>query len=244
MPRARSARRGRSLRTEVTIELRQSCTGSSARSAAIMVHRRAAAARSTRRSTDCERISARWPGADRWALRAAGPPAMRWWGWGDPDHTARLPAHRRWSSCARRSESPARRVRRSRSGRAAAERRAERERAGERLRAIVGAEGGARAIMPNGSMHAAGKGYRRSGALRAGRRRGRPTRSCCPRATSRCAAVLELCARQRAGGGAVRRRHERGRGRRAVAGRACRGDRAGHAPDGADRWSSTASRGS
>ena len=148
--------------------------------------RRRWSGRSTRRST-------------AWRRSVAEPARRRCAGGGGATRRTRaaLPAARAARSCASTSASARARARPSRSSRCSSSpSRARASDARAALRAIVGAEH-VRDDHAERVLHAAGKGYPDLVRLRAGRARGRARRGRLPAArTSRCARVLELCARQ------------------------------------------------
>jgi alkyldihydroxyacetonephosphate synthase len=121
------------------------------------------------------------------------PPAMRWWGWGDPSHPSALPAHalgflRETVGIAERPRPPValERVRLTPSRISAAL-------LGE-LRAILGS-GGVLDSATERVLHAAGKGYPDLVRLRAGEPDGAPDAVLYPTDHGQLRAVLALCAR-------------------------------------------------
>jgi len=122
-----------------------------------------------------------------------GPPAMRWWGWGDPAHRSTLPTHaleflRETVGIAERPRPPValERVQLAPSTLS--------ERTAAALRGIVGAEGmgdqhGERVV------HAAGKGYPDLVRQRAGQPEGAPDAVLQPAGRDQVRAVLAQCAR-------------------------------------------------
>jgi alkyldihydroxyacetonephosphate synthase len=121
------------------------------------------------------------------------PPAMRWWGWGDPAHPSALPAHaleflRETVGVAVRPRPPVA------LGQVQLAPSALSERTTAGLRGIVGAEfmrddHGERVV------HAAGKGYPDLVRLRAGQPDGAPDAVVRPAGHEQLCAVLDLCAR-------------------------------------------------
>ncbi len=121
------------------------------------------------------------------------PPAMRWWGWGDPAHPVALPPHalgflRETAGIEPRPRAPV----------ALGGVRLEPSRLSdsllEQLRAIVGVEG-VRDDHEQRVVHAAGKGYPDLVRLRAGEPEGAPDAVVHPAGHDQVRAVLDLCAR-------------------------------------------------
>jgi alkyldihydroxyacetonephosphate synthase len=122
-----------------------------------------------------------------------GPPAMRWWGWGDPAHPAAPPPHaleflREHVGVASRPLPPVA-LEHVRLGPSALS-----EQAAAALRGIVGAEA-VRDDHGERVVHAAGKGYPDLVRLRAGRPEGAPDAVIWPTDREQVRAVLEQCAR-------------------------------------------------
>jgi alkyldihydroxyacetonephosphate synthase len=120
-------------------------------------------------------------------------PAMRWWGWGDPEHPQSLPAHalqflRETVGIAARPRPPVA------LGQVQLDPSALSEQAANALRGIVGAEG-VRDDHGERVVHAAGKGYPDLVRLRAGRPEGAPDAVIRPTDREQVRAVLEQCAR-------------------------------------------------
>jgi alkyldihydroxyacetonephosphate synthase len=121
------------------------------------------------------------------------PPAMRWWGWGDPAHPPGLPAHaldflRETVGIGEHPRAP---VALANVRLPAATTPAE---ALAQMRAIVGAEH-VRDDHPERVLHAAGKGYPDLVRLRAGEPEGAPDAVLYPGDHDQLRALLELCAR-------------------------------------------------
>jgi alkyldihydroxyacetonephosphate synthase len=123
----------------------------------------------------------------------AGPSAMRWWGWGDPDHRSTLPPHtlkflRETVGIASRRRPPV----------ALEQVRLDppvlSEQAAAALRGIVGAQG-MRDDHAERVVHAAGKGYPDLVRQRAGQPEGAPDAVLRPAGREQVRAVLEQCAR-------------------------------------------------
>ncbi len=123
----------------------------------------------------------------------AAAPAMRWWGWGDPNHTAGLPAHaleflRETVGISERPRPPV----------ALGQVRLATPALGEEtvgaLRAIVGEEG-VRDDQAERVAHAAGKGYQDLVRLRAGAPEGAPDAVVYPSSHEEVRGVLEQCER-------------------------------------------------
>jgi alkyldihydroxyacetonephosphate synthase len=133
------------------------------------------------------------PAARRPVGSRPGPPAMRWWGWGDPANPSTLPAHaldflRETVGVAAQPRPPVA------LGQVQLAPTALSEQTKAALRAIVGAEGlrddhGERVV------HAAGKGYPDLVRLRAGQPEGAPDAVVRPAGHEQVRAVLEQCAR-------------------------------------------------
>ncbi|HEY5343701.1 MAG TPA: FAD-binding oxidoreductase [Solirubrobacteraceae bacterium] len=133
------------------------------------------------------------PAARRPVGSRSGPPAMRWWGWGDPASPSTLPAHaldflRETVGVADQPRPPVA------LGQVELAPTALSEQTKAVLRAIVGAEGlrddhGERVV------HAAGKGYPDLVRLRAGQPEGAPDAVVRPTGLEQVRAVLEQCAR-------------------------------------------------
>jgi alkyldihydroxyacetonephosphate synthase len=120
-------------------------------------------------------------------------PAMRWWGWGDPEHPQSLPAHalqflRETVGIAARPRPPVA------LGQVQLDPSALSEQAASALRGIVGADG-VRDDHGERVVHAAGKGYPDLVRLRAGRPEGAPDAVIRPTDRGQVRAVLEQCAR-------------------------------------------------
>jgi alkyldihydroxyacetonephosphate synthase len=120
-------------------------------------------------------------------------PAMRWWGWGDPEHPQSLPAHalkflRETVGIAARPRPPVA------LGQVQLDPSALSEQAASALRGIVGAEG-VRDDHGERVVHAAGKGYPDLVRLRVGRPEGAPDAVIWPSDREQVRAVLEQCAR-------------------------------------------------
>ena len=161
------------------------------------------------------------------------PPAMRWWGWGDPARPPALTPGTPWRCLAdtvggRRSRAATARRTRARAPQARRRSASRRWRGCEASSAPTASATG----MQNGSSTPPARAIRISCACAPGSRRERPTRWSSPPRHEQVRAVLELCARASVGGRAVRRRHERGGWRGAAAGRARAVRRAGHAAHG------------
>jgi alkyldihydroxyacetonephosphate synthase len=125
----------------------------------------------------------------------AAPPAMRWWGWGDPDHPSALPAHALgFLSNAGIGTAPRPPVA---LGRVALAPPAIEEAVLARLRDIVG-HAGVRDDHAERVLHAAGKGYPDLVRLRAGEPEGAPDAVVHPGGHEEVRRVLELCARSSA----------------------------------------------
>ncbi len=121
------------------------------------------------------------------------PPAMRWWGWGEPSHRAPLPAHvlgmlRETVGIDDRPRPPVA------LGQVRLEPSTLSEQTLRGLRDIVGA-GGVRDDRSERVVHAAGKGYPDLVRLRAGEPEGAPDVVVCPSARDQVRGVLALCAR-------------------------------------------------
>jgi alkyldihydroxyacetonephosphate synthase len=122
----------------------------------------------------------------------AGAPAMRWWGWGDPDHPSALPAHALgFLSAAGIGTTPRPPVA---LGRVALAPPAIEEAVLARLRDIVGPTG-VRDDHSERVLHAAGKGYPDLVRLRAGEPEGAPDAIVYAGGHEEVRRVLELCAR-------------------------------------------------
>ena len=124
---------------------------------------------------------------------ALGPPAMRWWGWGDPAHPPALGAHaleflRETVGIAARPRPPVA------LGQVQLAPSTLSERTTAALRGIVGAEG-VRDDHGERVVHAAGKGYPDLVRLRAGQPEGAPDAVVRPGGHEQVRAVLEECAR-------------------------------------------------
>ncbi len=120
-------------------------------------------------------------------------PAMRWWGWGDPEHPQALPPHalkflRETVGIAARPRPPVA------LGQVELSPPALSEQAASALRRIVGTEG-VRDDHGERVVHAAGKGYPDLVRLRAGRPEGAPDAVIRPTDREQVRAVLEQCAR-------------------------------------------------
>jgi alkyldihydroxyacetonephosphate synthase len=125
----------------------------------------------------------------------AAPPAMRWWGWGDPDHPSALPAHALgFLSDEGIGTAPRPPVA---LGRVALAPPAIEEAVLARLRDIVG-HAGVRDDHAERVLHAAGKGYPDLVRLRAGEPEGAPDAVVHPGGHEEVRRVLELCARNSA----------------------------------------------
>jgi alkyldihydroxyacetonephosphate synthase len=125
----------------------------------------------------------------------AAPPAMRWWGWGDPDHPSALPAHALgFLSDEGIGTAPRPPVA---LGRVALAPPAIEEAVLARLRDIVG-HAGVRDDHAERVLHAAGKGYPDLVRLRAGEPEGAPDAVVHPGGHEEVRRVLELCARSSA----------------------------------------------
>jgi alkyldihydroxyacetonephosphate synthase len=124
---------------------------------------------------------------------ASDAPAMRWWGWGDPDRAPGLPAHaleflRESTGIAAQPRPPVAlgNVRLAPSELPAGAR--------AELRALLGADG-VRDGHAERVLHAAGKGYPDLVRLRAGEPRGAPDAVLYPAAPTQLQPLFELCAR-------------------------------------------------
>ena len=180
-----------------TIELRQTIGRHASRSASTLVWvsprfgglmvRRAAAAH--------DRRGARRPRADQWLSAPREPPAMRWWGWGDPAHPPALPRARARASCARTSASASARARRWRSSACACAP----SRAGARRRSPRCARSSAPSTSATDHaervLHAAGKGYPDLVRMRAGEPDGAPDAVVYPERARAAAGAAASCAR-------------------------------------------------
>ena len=204
--------------TEVAIELRQEMASGSARYSPFLsiAPRWAGAWCAARRRRPSMRRSMAWSGS---VADAASPPAMRWWGWGDPAHPPVLPAHALewlretvglaerprppspWRTCGCRGEAPTAGARGAARDprRRACPRRARRARATRRR-----------------------QGLSRPRAAARGRAGGSARRGALPRRARAAAGAARAVRAPFAGGRAVRRRHERRRRRGAAARRARR----------------------
>jgi alkyldihydroxyacetonephosphate synthase len=133
-------------------------------------------------------------GSSTSAPEGALPPAMRWWGWGDPAHASALPAHALefLRETVGLAEQPRPAV-------ALEHVKLEPSSVSEALLAelaqIVGAEGLA-ASHEQRVLHAAGKGYPDLVRLRAGEPEGAPDAIVYPQSHEQLRALLELCARR------------------------------------------------
>jgi alkyldihydroxyacetonephosphate synthase len=123
----------------------------------------------------------------------AGPPAMRWWGWGDPAHPPALPAHaleflRETVGIAAQPRPPVA------LGAVHIAQPALTEQTAAALRGITGSEG-VRDDHSERVVHAAGKGYPDLVRLRAGQPEGAPDAVVRPAGHEQLRAVLVQCAR-------------------------------------------------
>ncbi len=127
-------------------------------------------------------------------MAEGGVPAMRWWGWGDPDRPSGLPAHAldflRDTVGVAATPQPPVALERVRLPAAALS-----ENLLGELRALLGAEG-VRDDHAERVLHAAGKGYPDLVRLRAGAPKGAPDAVLYPSDPAQLRPLLELCARR------------------------------------------------
>jgi alkyldihydroxyacetonephosphate synthase len=132
--------------------------------------------------------------AEQGSAGASSAPRMRWWGWGDAEHSMMLPSSALGFLAEHVGTRPAPRAPVALS-RVQLEPSALPARALGELRAIVG-EQGVRDDHGERVLHAAGKGYPDLVRLRDGRPEGAPDAVVLPSAVDQLQAVLELCARE------------------------------------------------
>ncbi len=133
-------------------------------------------------------------GSSESAAEGALPPAMRWWGWGDPNHPNSLPPHaleflRETVGLAAQPRPPVA------LGQVKLEPSTLSEAQLAELQQIVGSDGLA-ASHEQRVLHAAGKGYPDLVRLRAGEPEGAPDAIIYPQSHEQLRALLELCARR------------------------------------------------